>query len=176
MLDVAQAPQQQQQPPPGVLRQHRGLEAPYTASALGRLTLRRRQIQKKRWGKLNRTKSALQICEFVRPGTAQGIFVNFKRLPEFNQGKLPFATAQFGNSFQNDISSRSGLIRVRPCRKQEEQEPEKDSMITTYNHSVQSTIATLGKNFVPNATENMTITFNNQLQLMFRERGPTQDV
>uniref|UniRef100_A0A8D8ILG4 Glycine--tRNA ligase n=2 Tax=Culex pipiens TaxID=7175 RepID=A0A8D8ILG4_CULPI len=110
MLDVAQAPQQQQQPPPGVLRQHRGLEAPYTASALGRLTLRRRQIQKKRWGKLNRTKSALQICEFVRPGTAQGIFVNFKRLPEFNQGKLPFATAQFGNG------ARFAAVFVQNCR------------------------------------------------------------
>lgn len=33
---------------------------------------------------------------FLRPETAQGIFVNFKRLLEFNQGKLPFAAAQIG--------------------------------------------------------------------------------
>lgn len=32
---------------------------------------------------------------------------------EFNQGKLPFAAAQIGNAFRNEISPRSGLIRVR---------------------------------------------------------------
>lgn len=50
---------------------------------------------------------------FLRPETAQGIFVNFKRLLEFNQGRLPFAVAQIGNAFRNEISPRSGLIRVR---------------------------------------------------------------
>lgn len=50
---------------------------------------------------------------FLRPETAQGIFVNFKRLLEFNQGKLPFAAAQIGNAFRNEISPRSGLLRVR---------------------------------------------------------------
>ncbi|KAI1293557.1 Glycine--tRNA ligase, mitochondrial 1 [Halotydeus destructor] len=50
---------------------------------------------------------------FLRPETAQGIFVNFKRLLDFNQGKLPFGAAQIGNAFRNEISPRSGLIRVR---------------------------------------------------------------
>ncbi|TKR77348.1 hypothetical protein L596_018343 [Steinernema carpocapsae] len=50
---------------------------------------------------------------FLRPETAQGIFVNFKRLLEFNQGKLPFAAAQIGSGFRNEISPRQGLIRVR---------------------------------------------------------------
>ena len=31
----------------------------------------------------------------------------------FYQGRLPFAAAQIGNSFRNEISPRSGLIRVR---------------------------------------------------------------
>merc|ERR1719319_1749740 len=53
------------------------------------------------------------IKGFLRPETAQGMFVNFKRLLEFNQGKLPFAAAQIGNAFRNEISPRSGLIRVR---------------------------------------------------------------
>lgn len=53
------------------------------------------------------------IKGYLRPETAQGIFVNFKRLLEFNQGRLPFAAAQIGNSFRNEISPRSGLIRVR---------------------------------------------------------------
>lgn len=54
---------------------------------------------------------------YLRPETAQGIFLNFKRLLEFNQGKLPFAAAQIGNSFRNEISPRSGLIRVRYCQR-----------------------------------------------------------
>uniref|UniRef100_A0A4W6DDP7 Glycine--tRNA ligase n=2 Tax=Lates calcarifer TaxID=8187 RepID=A0A4W6DDP7_LATCA len=44
---------------------------------------------------------------YLRPETAQGMFLNFKRLLEFNQGKLPFAAAQIGNSFRNEISPRS---------------------------------------------------------------------
>ncbi|KAJ8958855.1 hypothetical protein NQ318_019620 [Aromia moschata] len=40
----------------------------------------------------------------LMPETAQGIFVNFKRLLEFNQGRLPFAAAQIGNAFRNEIS------------------------------------------------------------------------
>lgn len=42
---------------------------------------------------------------FLRPETAQGIFVNFKRLLDFNQGKLPFGVAQIGNAFRNEVSN-----------------------------------------------------------------------
>ena len=49
----------------------------------------------------------------MRPETAQGIFVNFKRLLEFNNGKLPFGAAQIGRAFRNEISPRAGLLRVR---------------------------------------------------------------
>jgi len=50
---------------------------------------------------------------FLRPETAQGIFVNFKRLLEFNGSKLPFAAAQVGSAFRNEIAPRAGLLRVR---------------------------------------------------------------
>uniref|UniRef100_A0A7S2WQ73 glycine--tRNA ligase n=1 Tax=Mucochytrium quahogii TaxID=96639 RepID=A0A7S2WQ73_9STRA len=50
---------------------------------------------------------------FLRPETAQGIFVNFKRLLDFNNGRVPFAAAQIGLGFRNEISPRAGLIRVR---------------------------------------------------------------
>lgn len=50
---------------------------------------------------------------YLRPETAQGIFVNFKKLLEYNNGKLPFAAAQVGTAFRNEISPRSGLLRVR---------------------------------------------------------------
>jgi len=50
---------------------------------------------------------------FFRPETAQGIFVDFKRLLEFNNGRVPFAAAQIGLGFRNEISPRAGLLRVR---------------------------------------------------------------
>ncbi|GMH62971.1 hypothetical protein TrRE_jg13483, partial [Triparma retinervis] len=50
---------------------------------------------------------------YLRPETAQGLFVNFKRLVEFNAGKLPFAAAQIGLGFRNEISPKGGLLRVR---------------------------------------------------------------
>ena len=50
---------------------------------------------------------------FLRPETAQGIFVNFRDLLYYNGGKLPFAAAQIGQSFRNEIAPRAGLLRVR---------------------------------------------------------------
>jgi glycyl-tRNA synthetase len=49
----------------------------------------------------------------LRPETAQSIFVNFKRLLEYNGGKVPFAAAQIGLAFRNEIAPRSGVLRVR---------------------------------------------------------------
>jgi glycyl-tRNA synthetase len=53
------------------------------------------------------------IKGFMRPETAQGQFVNFKRLLECNNERMPFASAQIGKSFRNEISPRAGLLRVR---------------------------------------------------------------
>lgn len=50
---------------------------------------------------------------FLRPETSQGIFVNFKRLLEYNHGQLPFAVAQIGTAYRNEIAPKSGLLRVR---------------------------------------------------------------
>ncbi|KAJ8580539.1 glycyl-tRNA synthetase [Rhizopogon salebrosus TDB-379] len=50
---------------------------------------------------------------FLRPETAQGHFLNFSRLLDFNNGRIPFASAQIGRSFRNEISPRAGLLRVR---------------------------------------------------------------
>lgn len=53
------------------------------------------------------------IKSYLRPETAQGIFVNFKRLLERNRGRLPFGVAQIGTAFRNEISPRGGLTRLR---------------------------------------------------------------
>ncbi|KAK4486036.1 hypothetical protein RD792_008699 [Penstemon davidsonii] len=51
---------------------------------------------------------------YMRPETAQGIFVNFKDLYYYNGNKLPFAAAQIGQAFRNEvIAPRQGLLRVR---------------------------------------------------------------
>ena len=50
---------------------------------------------------------------FLRPETAQGIFVNFKHLYEYNRNRLPMAAAQIGTGYRNEIAPRDGLIRVR---------------------------------------------------------------
>jgi len=50
---------------------------------------------------------------FLRPETAQGIFLNFKFCLEQNGGQLPFGICQVGKSFRNEIAPRGGLIRQR---------------------------------------------------------------
>ena len=50
---------------------------------------------------------------YLRPETAQGLFVNFRRLLDFNGKRMPFAAAQIGTGFRNEIAPRGGLLRVR---------------------------------------------------------------
>jgi len=50
---------------------------------------------------------------YLRPETAQGLFCNFRRLLDLNAQKMPFAAAQIGLGFRNEIAPRSGLLRVR---------------------------------------------------------------
>ncbi len=50
---------------------------------------------------------------FLRPETAQGIFVNFPIMYRLNREKLPFGVAQIGKGFRNEISPRQGLLRLR---------------------------------------------------------------
>ncbi|KAI1336643.1 glycyl-tRNA synthetase [Xylariaceae sp. FL0016] len=50
---------------------------------------------------------------YLRPETAQGQFLNFSKLLEYNQQQMPFASASVGRSYRNEISPRAGLLRVR---------------------------------------------------------------
>ena len=50
---------------------------------------------------------------YLRPETAQGHFVNFRHLLDFNGGRIPFGSASIGLGFRNEIAPRSGLLRVR---------------------------------------------------------------
>ncbi|HDY73570.1 MAG TPA: glycine--tRNA ligase [Euryarchaeota archaeon] len=50
---------------------------------------------------------------YLRPETAQNIFILFNRLYEFYRKKLPFGVAQLGRAYRNEISPRQGLLRLR---------------------------------------------------------------
>ena len=50
---------------------------------------------------------------YMRPETAQGIFVNFPNLYRYNREKLPLGVIQVGRGYRNEISPRQGIIRLR---------------------------------------------------------------
>jgi len=50
---------------------------------------------------------------YLRPETAQGIFVDFPRLKEYARNQLPFGVTQVGPAYRNEISPRGGLERLR---------------------------------------------------------------
>ena len=54
-----------------------------------------------------------QRVGYLRPETAQTIFIDFKRLQRYVRGKLPFGVVQIGRGYRNEISPRQGLIRLR---------------------------------------------------------------
>ena len=56
---------------------------------------------------------------FLRPETAQGIFVNFKNIVDTQRPKLPFGVAQVGKAFRNEISPRDFLFRTREFEQME---------------------------------------------------------
>ncbi len=56
---------------------------------------------------------------YLRPETAQGIFVNFKNVVDSFHPKLPFGIAQIGKAFRNEITPRDFIFRVREFEQME---------------------------------------------------------
>jgi glycyl-tRNA synthetase len=56
---------------------------------------------------------------YLRPETAQGMFVNFKNVLNTTSRKLPFGIAQIGKSFRNEITPRNFIFRVRELEQME---------------------------------------------------------
>lgn len=50
---------------------------------------------------------------YLRPETAQTIFIDFNRLQRIARRKLPFGVTQIGHGYRNEISPRRGVIRLR---------------------------------------------------------------
>ena len=56
---------------------------------------------------------------FLRPETAQGIFVNFKNVLDTSRVKIPFGIAQIGKAFRNEIVTGGHLFRMREFEQME---------------------------------------------------------
>ncbi len=56
---------------------------------------------------------------YLRPETAQGMFVNFKNIIDSFHPKLPFGMAQIGKAFRNEITPRDFIFRVREFEQME---------------------------------------------------------
>ena len=56
---------------------------------------------------------------FLRPETAQGIFVNFKNVLDSTSRRLPFGIAQIGKSFRNEITAGNFTFRMREFEQME---------------------------------------------------------
>jgi len=56
---------------------------------------------------------------YLRPETAQGIFVNFKNVVDSMRRKIPFGMAQMGKSFRNEVTTKSFTFRSREFEQME---------------------------------------------------------
>ena len=56
---------------------------------------------------------------FLRPETAQGIFVNFNNVQRTSRKKIPFGIAQIGKSFRNEITPGNFIFRIREFEQME---------------------------------------------------------
>jgi len=56
---------------------------------------------------------------YLRPETAQGIFVNYKNVLDSMSPKLPFGIAQVGKAFRNEITPRDFIFRLRELEQME---------------------------------------------------------
>ena len=56
---------------------------------------------------------------YLRPETAQGIFVNFANIQRTSRKKVPFGVAQVGKSFRNEITPGNFIFRVREFEQME---------------------------------------------------------
>ncbi len=77
------------------------------------------------------------VKSYLRPETAQLIFVDFPRLYIANRKRMPFGVAQIGKAFRNEISPRNFLFRLREFEQMEIEfffDPEDDSC--PYYHEV----------------------------------------
>jgi len=85
---------------------------------------------------------------YLRPETAQGIFVNFKNIMDVYRKKLPFGIAQIGKAFRNEITPGNFIFRTREFEQMEIEyffNPEKSDWKKLYEELKKESWAFIGK-------------------------------
>jgi glycyl-tRNA synthetase len=59
------------------------------------------------------------LTAYLRPETAQGIFINYKNIMDSMHPKIPFGVAQIGKAYRNEITPRNFIFRVREIEQME---------------------------------------------------------
>lgn len=79
---------------------------------------------------------------FLRPETAQGIFINFKNVQRTQRSKIPFGIAQIGKSFRNEITPSNFIFRTREFEQMEIEyfvrEENEDKVFSSYQKKIES--------------------------------------
>lgn len=94
--------------------------------------IREREVKSPKGNELSKTRQFNMMFEtrigavagpeglvYLRPETAQGIFVNFKNVVDSMSPKMPFGIGQIGKAFRNEIAPREFLFRVREFEQME---------------------------------------------------------
>ncbi|MCP4337178.1 MAG: glycine--tRNA ligase [Mycoplasma sp.] len=109
---------------------------------------------------------------FLRPETAQGIFVNFKNIQRSQRAKIPFGVGQIGKSFRNEVTPGNFIFRTREFEQMELEyfiKPGKD--IEAYNYYVEKSfnfIKLLGIN-----NSNLKLRVHDKEELAHYSKGTT---
>ena len=109
---------------------------------------------------------------YLRPETAQGIFVNFSNIQRTTRKKLPFGVCQIGKSFRNEITPGNFLFRLREFEQMECEffcKPDTDLEWFDYWRSYcKNFLLSLGM-----AEENMRLRDHDQKELSFYSKATT---
>lgn len=109
---------------------------------------------------------------FLRPETAQGIFVNFKSVQRTSRKKIPFGIAQIGKSFRNEITPGNFTFRTREFEQMELEfftKPNEDlEWFEKWRHDCMQFLYDLGIN-----KENLRYRDHDQKELSFYSKATT---
>lgn len=79
---------------------------------------------------------------YLRPETAQGIFINFKNVQRTQRAKIPFGIAQIGKSFRNEITPSNFIFRTREFEQMEIEHfvtsEDEDKIFDYYQNKIQT--------------------------------------
>jgi glycyl-tRNA synthetase len=100
-----------------MLGTHLGAESPINTLFNAFLDFSEEKIKKEDVSKLFEREA--DTTAYLRPETAQGIFVNFKNIVDSMSPKLPFGIAQIGKAFRNEITPGNFIFRTREFEQME---------------------------------------------------------